>query len=141
MSYIYIYAPFSWIVDGFYPKFMSVMLYFLPLALLNKTNTCRYKLAVLSKNRRPSLVSWEYGFAPGFIEQHLWWLKRPIFKWQSLSHLSHLKFVLGSATVSMAFLIFLFSTCHVFRVFSACMIFSGKYTPGKIYGNIPSLNA
>ena len=72
--------------------------------------------------RRPPSVPQDYGFAPGFIEQHLWWLKRRIFEWQSLSHLSHLKIVLGSVTVPMAFLIFLFSTCRIFRVCSACLI-------------------
>ena len=63
-----------------------------------------------------------YGFASEFIEKHLWWLKRLIFEWQSLSHLSHLKIVLDSATGPMAFLIFLFSTCHMFHVFSTYLI-------------------
>ena len=67
-------------------------------------------------------VSWDYGFVPEFSEQHLWWLKIPIFEWRSLSHLSHLKIVLGSAYETIAFLIFLFSTCRMFHVFSACLI-------------------
>ena len=71
--------------------------------------------------RRPSSVAQDYEFAPGFIEQHLWWLKIPIFEWQSLSNLSHLKIVFGSATVPMAFWYFS-STCRMFRVFPACLI-------------------
>ena len=78
-------------------------------------------LSYLHRRRRPPSVSQDYGFALGFIE-HLRWLKKPIFEWQSLSHLSHLKIVLGSVTVPMAFLIFRFSTCRMFRVVSACLI-------------------
>ena len=90
--------------------------------LHNRITSTTFILCETYRRRRPPSVSQDYGFAPGIIEQHLWWLKRLIFEWQSLSHLSHLKIVLGSVTVPMAFLIFLFSTCRMFRVCSACLI-------------------
>ena len=92
----------------------------------------------------PLSVSWDYGFTPAFIEQHLWWLKRLIFEYQSLSHLSHLKFVLGSVTVSLAFLIFLFSTCPMLFLFPVlcilCMLDSLFYEmpPHRVISTISS---
>ena len=85
--------------------------------------------------RRSPSVSQDYGFASRLIEQYLWWLKRPIFEWQSVWHRSHLKIVLGSVTVPMAFLIFLFSTCRLFSVFSACLI------PSSLFYKMPPCRA
>ena len=39
--------------------------------------------------RRPPSVSQDYGFAPGVIEKHLWWLKRPILN-DSFYHIFHI---------------------------------------------------
>ena len=93
-----------------------------PKATAENQSILLYIYIYISVVSRPPSVSQDYAFAPGFIEQHLWWPKRPIFEWQSLSHLSQLKIVLGSITVPMSFRIFRFFTCRMFCVFSACLI-------------------